>query len=100
MATAAPSRVSSIRVIASGTDSDCGRSTQRNSPLIRRKTVAHLRLLGLQLDDAANLRCIRGVAGEIQASGSPRVLVVPTNEELQIALDTLNLIQPHGAAHA
>ena len=71
-----------------------------NSPLIRSKTVAHLRLLGLQLDDAANLRCIRGVAGEIQTSGSPRVLVVPTNEELQIALDTLNLIQPHGAAHA
>ncbi|MCJ8169789.1 acetate kinase [Atopomonas sediminilitoris] len=71
-----------------------------NSPLIRDKTVQHLRLLGLQLDEANNLRCLRGVAGEIQAAGSPRVLVVPTNEELQIALDTLSLIAPEGAAHA
>jgi len=63
-----------------------------NSPLIRSKTVAHLRLLGLALDKEANARCIRGVAGSIQAQGHPRVLVVPTNEERQIALDTLALL--------
>jgi acetate kinase len=63
-----------------------------NSPLIRSKTVAHLKLLNLALDKEANARCIRGVAGAIQAHGHPRVLVVPTNEERQIALDTLALL--------
>ncbi|SDA80617.1 acetate kinase [Pseudomonas sp. NFPP33] len=63
-----------------------------NSTLIRSKTVNHLSLLGLQLDAQANARCVRGVAGAIHADGRPRVLVVPTNEERQIALDTLALL--------
>lgn len=63
-----------------------------NSPLIRSKTVAHLKLLDLALDNEANARSIRGVGGPIQAHGHPRVLVVPTNEERQIALDTLALL--------
>ncbi|APU31702.1 acetate kinase [Ectopseudomonas chengduensis] len=63
-----------------------------NSALIRSKTVNHLSLLGLQLDAQANVRCVRGVAGAIHADGHPRVLVVPTNEERQIALDTLALL--------
>ncbi len=63
-----------------------------NSALIRSKTVAHLKLLNLALDQQANARCIRGIAGPIQAYGHPRVLVVPTNEERQIALDTLALL--------
>jgi acetate kinase len=63
-----------------------------NSPLIRSKTVAHLTLFNLALDKEANARTIRGVAGSIQAYGHPRVLVVPTNEERQIALDTLALL--------
>lgn len=63
-----------------------------NSPLIRSKTVEHLKLFNLTLDAQANARCIRGVAGAIGAEGHPRVLVVPTNEERQIALDTLALL--------
>ncbi len=63
-----------------------------NSPLVRHKTVTHLRLFGLALDCEANARCVRGVGGPIQAYGHPRVLVVPTNEERQIALDTLALL--------
>ncbi|PYC26005.1 propionate/acetate kinase [Aquipseudomonas alcaligenes] len=63
-----------------------------NSPLIRSKTVEHLKLFNLVLDAQANARCIRGVAGAIGAQGHPRVLVVPTNEERQIALDTLALL--------
>lgn len=63
-----------------------------NSPLIRSKTVAHLKLLGLALDKEANARTVHGVGGAIQAHGHPRVLVVPTNEERQIALDTLALL--------
>jgi len=65
-----------------------------NSPLVRSKTVDHLRLLNLSLDKEANARCVRGVAGPIQTHGHPRVLVVPTNEERQIALDTLALLTP------
>lgn len=63
-----------------------------NSALIRSKTVAHLLLLNLKLDPAANARCGRGVSGAIEAAGHPRILVVPTNEERQIALDTLGLL--------
>jgi acetate kinase len=63
-----------------------------NSALIRSKTVAHLKLLNLELDKQANARTIRGASGPIQAHDHPRVLVVPTNEERQIALDTLALL--------
>ena len=64
-----------------------------NSPLIRSKTVAHLQLLGLALDEQANVSTVRGASGAIHAPGHPRVLVVPTNEERQIALDTLDLLE-------
>lgn len=63
-----------------------------NSPLIRTMTVAHLKLFGLVLDKEANARMIRGVSGPINAKDHPRVLVVATNEERQIALDTLALL--------
>ena len=63
-----------------------------NSTLIRSKTVAHLKLLNLALDEPANARTVRGASGPIQAAGHPRIMVVPTNEERQIALDTLALL--------
>ncbi|MCU9949343.1 acetate kinase [Pseudomonas sp. PDM13] len=63
-----------------------------NSPLIRSKTVAHLKLFDLAIDKEANARCIRGIAGPIHKYGHTRILVVPTNEERQIALDTLALL--------
>ncbi|MDR3479264.1 MAG: acetate kinase [Burkholderiaceae bacterium] len=65
-----------------------------NSALVRSKTVGHLKLLNLRLDPAANAACVRGASGPIGESGHPRVLVVPTNEERQIALDTLAEIAP------
>jgi acetate kinase len=63
-----------------------------NSPLVRSKTIAHLKLLNLCLDEPANAKAVRGITGPIQAHGHPRVLVIPTNEERQIALDTLALL--------
>lgn len=63
-----------------------------NSAVVRSKTVEFLKLFNIQLDEEANARCTRGVGGEIQAAGSPRVLVVPTNEERQIALDAITLL--------
>ena len=63
-----------------------------NSAAVRARTLDHLKVFGFKVDAEANARCTRGVAGEIQAEGSPRIMVVPTNEERQIALDTLALL--------
>ncbi len=63
-----------------------------NSVLIREQTVAHLRLLNLRLDEVANQHCVRGNAGPIHAEGHVRVLVIPTDEERQIARDTLAVL--------
>ena len=63
-----------------------------NSALVRARTIEHLKVFNFAIDPDANARCTRGVAGQIQAEGSPRILVVPTNEERQIALDTLELL--------
>jgi len=66
-----------------------------NSPLVRKKTIAHLRLLNLYVDSAANTACIHGKAGAIHAKGSARILVVPTDEERQIARDTETILKRH-----
>ncbi|MCU1715691.1 acetate kinase [Pseudomonas sp. 5P_3.1_Bac2] len=63
-----------------------------NSALVRSLTLTHLKLLNLKLDEPANQLATRGAAGQINAEGHPRVLVIPTNEERQIALDTLALL--------
>ncbi|MFT5781099.1 MAG: acetate kinase [Pseudomonas sp.] len=65
-----------------------------NSALVRSKTIAHLQLLNLQLDPTANSACVSGKSGPIQHNGHPRVLVIATNEERQIALETLATIDP------
>ncbi|WXL24919.1 acetate kinase [Ectopseudomonas mendocina] len=63
-----------------------------NSALIRSKTVESLKLLNLSLDETLNSEMVGGQTGAINAAGHPRILVIPTNEERQIALDTLELL--------
>jgi acetate kinase len=63
-----------------------------NSALIRSKTITHLKLLNLALDEQLNSQTIGGRTGTINTDAHPRVLVIPTNEERQIALDTLELL--------
>ena len=59
-----------------------------NSPAIRRQSCAGLERFGIRIDDARNAQAAAGVF-EIQAKDAPvRVLVVPTNEELEIARQT------------
>jgi acetate kinase len=59
-----------------------------NSPPIRRQSCAGLDRFGIRIDDARNTQAGSGVF-EIQAEDAPvRVLVVPTNEELEIAHQT------------
>jgi acetate kinase len=63
-----------------------------NAPVIRRRTMAPLAGLGVRLDEDRN-RALRGEEGEISASpSSARVFVIPTNEELLIARDTMHLV--------
>lgn len=63
-----------------------------NSALTRALTLSHLAILGLRLDPDANSNLPRGQAGAIQADGSPAILVIPTDEERQIAEESLALL--------
>ncbi len=62
-----------------------------NSSLVRKMLCERLAYLGIELDEEANSK--RGEKIEISKKGSQvRVFVVPTNEELVIAQDTMRLI--------
>jgi acetate kinase len=62
-----------------------------NSVAVRERTVGHLRFLGLTIDPEANAAHGRGQNGRITEEMRPQALVVPTNEELMIALDTAEI---------
>jgi acetate kinase len=62
-----------------------------NSYKVRAKTLAHLRVLGVQLDASLNERNGEPQTGCITKAGTLPCLVVATNEELMIALETLNV---------
>ena len=64
-----------------------------NSPATRRRILQDMEGMGLQLDSVRN-RAHVGQEGEISTFGSRvKILVVPTNEELVIARETLEVIQ-------
>lgn len=61
-----------------------------NSPLIRKLVLERLSYLGIKVDEEANNR--RGETEEISTRDSQvRAFVIPTNEELMIAKDTVAL---------
>ncbi len=63
-----------------------------NSPVIRRKALSGLEFLGVEVDEALNAP--RSSAERfIDRGGRARVMVIPTNEELVIARDTLELVR-------
>ncbi len=62
-----------------------------NAAPIRARVVEQLGFLGLRLDPARNARHGRDEGGRITASERPQALVVPTNEELMIAMDTAEI---------
>lgn len=67
-----------------------------HSGLVRAKTCAKLAWLGIQLDEGRNQQA-RGET-RISRDGSPvQVWVVPTDEERQIARETVELIQMSGS---
>ncbi len=70
-----------------------------NASLIRQKIVSGLDHLGIQFDSDANgsLDRCKVKEGLISKAGSPiEVRVIPTNEEIMIARDTLELVQSEG----
>lgn len=64
-----------------------------NSPLVRKKCCENLEFLSIRIDDEKNEQA-KKIEAEIQTNESRvKVLCVPTNEELVIALDTRRVIQ-------
>jgi acetate kinase len=64
-----------------------------NAAQVRARIVEALGFLGMKLDGAANARHGAGTGGLITVAGTrPMAAVIPTNEELQIAMDTAELV--------
>lgn len=65
-----------------------------NSPQIRSLICKELSWLGIEIDEDLNNAQIKGNKGIISTENSrPKVWVIPTNEELLIARDTVRLIE-------
>jgi acetate kinase len=68
-----------------------------HSAVVRSRVLARLRLLGLEEDPAANAEHGRRSEGRISLSGTaPVALVVPTDEEREIAQETLRVLDARG----
>ena len=64
-----------------------------NAPRVRARALAGLEFMGLALDPAKNDDAI-GREADVSAEGaSARTLVIPTNEELLIARDTVRVVE-------
>jgi acetate kinase len=65
-----------------------------NAASVRRRICGGLEWLGIQIDEEKNKQTVGGKEAEITASGGRvRVFVIPTNEELLIARDTVRSIK-------
>lgn len=65
-----------------------------NSPAIRERICAGLSWLGVELDHQKNSTMTNGKEGEITSPGARlKAFVIPTNEELLIARDTLRTVE-------
>lgn len=63
-----------------------------NSDVVRKEVLSDLEFLGIELDEEKNL--VRGGERDISKENSRvRALVIPTNEELVIALDTMQIVE-------
>jgi acetate kinase len=62
-----------------------------NMPKLRREVMANMEFLGAKIDLEKNE--VRGIIRDIATDDSRvRILVIPTNEELVIARDTLEIV--------
>jgi acetate kinase len=73
-----------------------GNELYRNSPQIRAQVCAGMEWMGLELDSELNKLQINGTEGQIHRQSSRLgAYVIPTDEELLIARDTVRCIQGH-----
>ncbi len=63
-----------------------------NSPLIRHKSIKDLSHLGILLDEDKNTFVQKDIIDISKKTSKVKILVIPTNEELEIARQTLNKI--------
>jgi acetate kinase len=71
-----------------------------NSAAIRARVLKQLGFLGLTVDPVANMSHGRAQRGRITHESRPLAAVVPTNEELMIALDSAELVRGPARAAA
>ena len=65
-----------------------------NTPVMRAAILRNLENFGIKIDDEKNKKAIRGAQMDISTDDSKvRVLVIPTNEELMIAKETMELLK-------
>jgi acetate kinase len=65
-----------------------------NAALVRAKSVEGLEFMGIKIDSLKNEQLKSGVEMDISSTDATvRTLVIPTNEELVIAIDTAKIIQ-------
>jgi len=65
-----------------------------NNATIRLESIKGMESLGIQIDEERNKQATNAHEAMITADNSPvKVFVIPTNEELQIAMDTLSAAQ-------
>jgi acetate kinase len=71
-----------------------------NAPEVRARILEGLEWMGLELDEAENAATSGGREGRISAPGARlEAWVIPTDEELLIARDTLRLVTGLGARY-
>ncbi|GAQ26086.1 acetate/propionate family kinase [Tepidanaerobacter syntrophicus] len=65
-----------------------------NSNTVRKMICSEMDYLGISIDENKNNTTVRGKQGDISSDDAKvKTLVVPTNEELMIALDTMSLVK-------
>lgn len=67
-----------------------------NDAVVREKSLSNLQFLGLRIDADKNRNCKRQARSIHSKDSRVQVWVVPTNEELQIAMETLDIIKNKG----
>ena len=65
-----------------------------NSAEIRARVCRDMDFFGIRIDDARNCAAVGGKEGDVAADDARlRVFVIPTNEELLIARDTVRCVR-------
>ncbi len=64
-----------------------------NSIVVRRDSLNNMQFYGIELDEAKNQAADKGERNISSAKSKVQVLVIPTNEELVIAIDTMRIVK-------